>query len=167
VTFLKAFSAKVEPIHQTWTIFDPSAGGDKATPMSYPTALRQFGFRGIIATNDLREDSPAKLHHDYLTTEFDFKPQMIITNPPFNLAKEFALQAIDDIADDGYVCMLMRLNFFGSTKRQPFFHSYMPKWCFIHSKRMSFTQDGRMDSIEYAHMVWQKGYNHVCSTVVI
>ncbi|HBF3986180.1 TPA: hypothetical protein KOD80_004273 [Clostridioides difficile] len=35
----------------------------------------------------------------------------------------------------------------------------MPKYIFVHNRRMSFTDDGKTDSIEYAHFVWQKGYN--------
>lgn len=33
----------------------------------------------------------------------------------------------------------------------------MPKYCYVHHKRMGFTDDGKTDSIEYAHFVWQKG----------
>ena len=35
----------------------------------------------------------------------------------------------------------------------------MPKYCFVHHRRISFTDDRKTDSIEYAHFVWQKGYN--------
>jgi hypothetical protein len=53
--------------------------------------------------------------------------------------------------------MLLRLNFFGTKIRKPFFTENMPKYCFIHHKRISFTNGGS-DSIEYAHFVWQKGH---------
>ena len=32
----------------------------------------------------------------------------------------------------------------------------MPKYIFVHHQRMSFTEDKKTDSIEYAHFVWQK-----------
>ena len=34
----------------------------------------------------------------------------------------------------------------------------MPKYVFVHNRRMSFAEDGKTDSIEYMHAVWQKGY---------
>ncbi len=71
---------------------------------------------------------------------------------------------------------LLRLNFFGSKERKSFMQTNPPQRCYVHSKRMSFvTEDVRRrviaeakaagkkpkglgtDSIEYAHMVWQKG----------
>lgn len=67
--------------------------------------------------------------------------------------------------------MLLRLNFFGSRDRKQFFEENMPKYCFVHHKRISFIPDyvneeikkmgGKKmtaDSIEYAHFVWQKGF---------
>lgn len=53
--------------------------------------------------------------------------------------------------------MLLRLNFFGSKKRNKWLLDNMPDQCYIHAKRMSFTGDGKTDSIEYAHFIWQKG----------
>ena len=73
-----------------------------------------------------------------------------------------------DVADGGYVAMLLRLNFWGSKARQDFFKNNMPKYCYIHPRRMSFTEDGKTDSIEYAHFVWQKGNNPTfCKTSLL
>ncbi len=80
-------------------------------------------------------------------------------------------KSIDLAPDGGYVIMLLRLNFFGSKDRFPFFEEFMPKYCYVHHKRISFIPEStqkqliangekRMssDSIEYAHYVWQKGF---------
>ena len=32
----------------------------------------------------------------------------------------------------------------------------MPVRCYVHSKRIGFTDDGKTDSIEYMHCVWHK-----------
>ena len=32
----------------------------------------------------------------------------------------------------------------------------MPIYTLVHSKRICFTDDGKTDSIEYAHFIWQK-----------
>lgn len=138
-------------------ILDPSAGGDKNNPMSYPKALRPY--KCLIDTIDVREDSKASTVADYLTTELDYQPDMIITNPPFNQALNFIKKALDDVKPGGYVVMLCRLNFYGSQRRKDFWDKTMPLWSYVHSKRMSFTPDGKTDSIEYVHNVWKKGLN--------
>ena len=84
-------------------------------------------------------------------------PDIIITNPPFYLAKDIIDKALRDVREGGYVAMLLRLNFFGSKDRFPFFQKQMPTWAYVHHRRFSFTDDGKTDSIEYCHMVWKKG----------
>ena len=143
-------------------------------PMSYPTAIHNvFGDCNVNAI-DIREDSLATTKGDYLTMNVkDYHPEIIITNPPFATATAIIEKAMNDVVDGGYVIMLLRLNFFGSEERKPFFEKYMPEWCFVHRKRMSFVdkkdnvgcvefnkegnpKKGSTDSIEYAHFVFRK-----------
>jgi len=155
--FLEAFM-KLESLPDG--VLDPCAGGDKEHPMSYPAALAYFGIPSEeIVTIDIRKDSRATIKADYLTwkrpEDWD-RPRMIITNPPFSVALDVIQKALYDVAQNGFVVMLLRLNFFGSRRRRAFFHEYMPKYVFVHPKRMSFTPDGQTDSIEYMHAVWEK-----------
>jgi hypothetical protein len=124
--------------------------------MSYPIALKRFDLS--CDTIDIREDSMAAVIADYLETECKDKYNLIITNPPFSLAKEIAIKAIEDVKEGGFVVLLLRLNFFGSQKRFSFWQELPPWAIFVHSQRMSFT-GGSTDSIEYMHCVWKKGYN--------
>lgn len=141
---------------------DPCAGGDTFNRMSYPDALSQAGYANI-ETLDLRSDSLAN-HRDinYLETDLSTimttPPDCIITNPPFNLALDIINKALNDVADDGYVVMLLRLNFFGSKGRKPFWTHNLPMCCYVHSERMRFLNTGGTDSIEYMHCVWKKGH---------
>lgn len=82
--FLKEFRNKV-PLNDDIKILDPCSGGDNEHPMAYPTALTKIGFE-IIDTIDIREDSRAKVKGDYLQIDCKDKYDMIITNPPFNIA---------------------------------------------------------------------------------
>ena len=70
-------------------------------------------------------------------------------------------KAFEDVREGGYVIMLLRLNFFGGKARNERFYPVvgMPKYAFVHHRRLSFTPDGRTDSIEYTHFVWQRGYD--------
>jgi hypothetical protein len=151
------------------TALDPCCGGNENYPASYPYALMKGGFPDFD-TIDIRENSKAKIKGDYLQIDCKNKYSFIISNPPFGLALEFIQKALNDVLQGGFVVMLLRLNFFGSQARKDFFDKNMPKYCFIHSKRISFFPEdlnldgkiykkGATDSIEYAHFVWEKGYN--------
>jgi hypothetical protein len=140
-------------------ILDPCAGGMvNKDLMSYPEALRRCGWTNID-TIDIREDSLAKIKGDYLHMDCKNKYDMIITNPPFNIALDVIKKALDDVKSEGWVIMLLRLNFFEGKARKEFWESNMPIYSFVHHKRMSFTDDGKTDSIAYQHCCWKKGNN--------
>ena len=124
-------------------ILDPCAGGDATHEMSYPKVLSGFGFSNI-RTIDIREDSRAEVKSDYLNCILAIQPDMILT-------------------------MLERLNFLGGkTYKKVFWDKVgLPKYIFVHRNRMSFTEDGKTDSIAYAHYVWQKGYSPKFSKIMI
>ena len=159
VTFLNEFM-KDEPDAFNGYILDPCAGGDPKHPMSYPEAMVKVGIDpDKIFTVDIREDSLAETKGDYLEmSSGDF--QVIITNPPFNISEQIIRKAMNDVNDGGFVIMLLRLNYFGGQARFKGFWKDvgLPKYAYVHHKRMSFTEDGKTDSIEYAHFCFQKGY---------
>lgn len=75
---------------------------------------------------------------------------VLIMNPPFSLAIDFACRATTWAR---WVVMLQRLNWFGSQKRRAFLQSHAPD-VYVLPKRPSFRPDGQTDSIEYAWFVW-------------
>jgi len=157
-----------EDLSEDMKILDPCAGGDAMHEMSYPTVLKEVGFTNI-ATMDIRKDSKADIIADYLAGECKTKTDMIITNPPFDKSIPIIEKAINEVRDGGFVVMLQRLNFMGGvTYKKEFWDRVgLPKYIFVHRKRMSFTEDGKTDSIEYAHYCWQKGYNPEFSKIKI
>lgn len=164
--FLTEFK-KHEPSAFEGKILDPCAGGDENHHMSYPVALENMGWSA--STIDIREDSLAGIKGDYL--EFELLggyPKVIITNPPFDIAESIIRKSLDDVQGGGFVIMLLRLNFFGSIQRQKLWEDIgLPKYTFVHHRRMSFTDNGKTDSIEYAHFVWQKGINPKFSQIKV
>ena len=93
---------------------------------------------------------------DYLTTSF---PQMdvIITNPPFSLTTEFLTKSRSELAPDGTLIYLQRLNFLGSAKRIPFWKKFTyPQKLIVLVPRPKFVY-GRSDSNDYAWFVWDYG----------
>lgn len=162
---------------------DPCCGGDKFNDPSYVSVIKDFFDPEYLCGIDIREDSKADVITDYLTVKDENmdKHDVIISNPPSYLAEEFIKKSLGLVKEDGYVIMLLRLNFFGSKKRKKLFENNMPEYCFIHHKRINFIPDNVKaqmksqginppsgDSIEYAHFVWKKGANNeYCKTYVI
>jgi len=136
---------------------DPCAGGDEQHPMSYTDFIkRELGAKNVHSI-DIRESSLADIKTNFLLWEATNEYDVVITNPPFNLAQEIITKSLEVVQDSGYVIMLLRLNFFGSKARKAFWDKQMPIRAYVHHRRMSFTDDGKTDSIEYMHCVWQKG----------
>jgi hypothetical protein len=127
--------------------------------MSYPAVIiKAIGTpKENVKTIDIREDSRAEKKGNFLEMNFTEEYDIVITNPPFNLAQEIIEKSLSVTQEGGYVIMLLRLNFLGSKARKPFWEKYPPKYIYVHHKRISFKEDGGTDSIEYAHFVWQKG----------
>ena len=76
---------KYNDIDRDFQVLDCSAGGDPDHPdMPYPTILQPM-FNNQIETIDIRKDSSANIKKSYLNLTLDYKPDIIISNPPFNL----------------------------------------------------------------------------------
>ena len=147
-------------------ILDPCAGGDNVNPMTYPMVLQEWGINAL--SMDIRPDSPAQFPGtDFLAADFgDLRVDMVVTNPPYNLAIEVIEKAMQVVKPMGWIIMLLRINFLGSQKRGPWFAEHMPHSIYTHSRRPSFYPDNwrelmphlekkGTDSTEYGHFVWQ------------
>lgn len=141
-------------------VLDPSAGGCNKYEMSYPTVLEKEGF--TVDSWDIRADSRASvINCDFLQVKSLKKPyDMIITNPPFNVAQEFTEHALEMVKESGLVIMLQRLNWLGSQKRKPMWQKLPLAAVYVHSKRPGFdpAKPSKTDSTEYAHFVFCKGH---------
>ena len=126
---------KIEEISNDIMVLDPCAGGDKNHKMSYPEVIEKVLKYSVVQTLDIREDSLAMMKVDYLKYNCKHHYDMIITNPPFNIALEIINKALDDVVSGGFVIMLLRLNFLGSKQRYEFWQNNMPKYIFVHHER--------------------------------
>jgi hypothetical protein len=145
-------------------VLDPCAGGGEINGntygMPYPDALSVLGYD--IHTLDMRTDSLADEAVDFLewACPDGYVPDLVISNPPFSLAKEFIEKSLGIVNQEtGVVIMLQRLNFLGSAARDAFWENNPPSVVVVHAKRISFGGTTGTDSIEYAHFVWDKAYN--------
>lgn len=79
---------------------------------------------------------------------------VIISNPPFKRAEEFARVALARLAPGGVVVFLTRQSFLGSDRRRAFWQECPPSEVVVIRPRPSFTVDGGTDGAEYNYVVW-------------
>jgi len=91
-------------------------------------------------------------------------PGDIITNPPFNLAREFIEKGLELVEDGHKVAMFLKLQFAEGVSRRSFFEKTPPKTIYASSKRIQtarggdFEQYGKGSTSAYAWFVWEKGW---------
>lgn len=117
-------------------------------------ALKSYGYEDII-TNDLDCTREAHAHYDASTARFGFgrKPNVVVTNPPFNKAFPILLNLH---AQEMSVAMLLRLTFLEPTKERGEWLAAHPPTQLIVLPRYSFTGDGKTDRVTCAWMVWDR-----------
>lgn len=91
---------------------------------------------------------------DALSIEPWPETDVILMNPPFNLAEEFVRRALAEAAPATWVVALLRLNWLAGMKRVKL-HTAHPSDVYVMPRRPSFTGKGT-DSCEYAWFVWRR-----------
>lgn len=103
-------------------VYDPCAGGDNVNPMSYPSVIKNlYGLNAI--TSDIREDSPAEHHLNYLKDDFVCEPDIIISNPPFIESLEFVQRALENVKEGGACNFLITIKLLRELKEKRIFTS--------------------------------------------
>lgn len=141
-------------------VLEPACGEGKLTEV-----LERMLPNAIIDQSDIA----APYYQDFLTLEPTPKYDLIITNPPFSLAIEFAQHAMKfRRCEMSLVCLLLRVNFLGSRKRAEWLRANMPT-SHVTPARPSFgklNKHGKKgtDATEYAWMLWD---GHPRPTVIL
>jgi hypothetical protein len=124
--------------------------------------VREFPEKPWI-TNDIDPNVKADFHGDARESiECYFKEmygkKAIITNPPFKDAFEIYIRWVRLCAFHGQsnlkLAMLLRLSFLEPTKKRAPVLSTLPPRMVIVLPRISFTGDGKTDSVTCAWMIW-------------
>jgi hypothetical protein len=83
------------------------------------------------------------------------KIESVVTNPPFNCAMEI-LNTAYNAYNTKIIAFLLRLSFLEPTyERSSFLSQYPPNHIYV-LPRISFTGDGKTDSVTCAWMIWDK-----------
>lgn len=134
-------------------VLDPCCGAGAVLDVF---AERGCVVSGIEVQEHRLEEARAKghevIHADALSVEWP-KAGLIITNPPFSLAQEFAEKALASVEPGGTVALLLRLGFLEGKKRLGF-HRLNGSSVYVLASRPSFTGDGKTDASAYGWFLW-------------
>jgi len=102
---------------------------------------------------------------------FDFSEKLddnilILTNPPYQLAMEFVLHALELLSENSYCIMFLKLTFLEGKKRfSELFRHHPPKTVLVFSKRMKCARNGIFkageddnSAVAYCWYIWEKGF---------
>lgn len=135
------------------TVLDPCCGAGAVLDV-----FRERGSNvvGIEVSDERAEEARAKGHDVTIGNALDVDwpvADLIITNPPFSLAQEFAEKALRSVARGGTVAMFLRLGFLES-KRRLSFHRAHGSSVYVLASRPSFTANGKCDKTPYGWFLW-------------
>jgi hypothetical protein len=87
----------------------------------------------------------------------------IITNPPYILASEFIIKAMQLIPNGNKIAMFLKLQFLEGKERKKLFKQYPPKVVYVSSSRISCAKNGEFEkypssAIAYGWFLWEKGF---------
>lgn len=113
--------------------------------------------RHLVLTNDLDTKRPAEQHGDATDRHWwdEQTVNWVVTNPPFNVAPKIVPLAVEK-AFNG-VAMLLRLSYLEPCAGRMRWLAEHPPTKQIVLPRISFTGDGKTDSVTCAWFVWERG----------
>ena len=136
--------------------FDPCVGTGNI-PKGFsriPLANWKTGDIGWSVKPDIVGDATKHgLWSDLMRSNHDLTPDWVITNPPFNGAFDILKHAME-YSENG-VALLLRLSFLEPTYERGEWLAQHPPNRLIVLPRISFTGDGKTDSVTCAWMVWE------------
>ena len=143
------------PISKDKVILEPCSG--KGHISNY---LNQLGY--LVITNDIDTNQIADTYYDATNLNYlsNLNCDVVLTNPPFNVATEILANSLD-IADE--VIMLLRLSFLeGCKSRRDLLNAYKDNLVKVIpiSPRPCFKLDSKgSDSVTVAWFIWNKQFS--------
>jgi hypothetical protein len=146
---------KADGIELPQTIHEPACGAGHLVKV-----LRDRGYE-VFADDLIDRCCPnSGIGKDFLQAQW--RSECIITNPPYSLVNEFAVQALK--LSFRYVIFYVKLSFLETTKRyQEIYKSNPPKYVYIHSARQNCKKNALpgernfgSSAVCYCWVVWEK-----------
>lgn len=156
--FLKKFEVNNSTANLN-TILEPACGTGNICKV-----LRKHFPNAKIEANDLIYRGYGKGGVDFLN--YDGNADMVITNPPFSLAKEFIEKALT--ISNKYVIMLCKIQLLEGISRKSMFETTPLKYVYVHTTRQATWKNGEQldpngkkwaTTMCMAWFVWDKNYD--------
>lgn len=145
------------------TMLEPCVGdGNLANFM-----LNTRPFINIKALDIVDRGFKGTLVQDFLKWETEEKYDVVITNPPFKLAREFVEKSLDLVTEEGKVIMFLKIQFLEGISRKEFLENSPLKYVYVFSSRMATWKEGKQTDEKgkpwsttmcHAWFIWEKGY---------
>jgi hypothetical protein len=154
-SILRAIAPRLSP---EWCapILEPSAGNGAIVD-----ELRAFGFPSecveAIEIDPKRADASGAKCADFLTVEPDPRFELVITNPPFSLALQFAKHAIQFLRPGGTLALLTRINWLASEERSEWMRDNTPS-VYVLPKRPPFAASVKCVGVPTSKLLSGCGY---------
>ena len=136
-------------------IWEPCAGHHLIS-----NVLEEAGYD--VETTDLVDYGFGDTQLNFLEYDGEQVDCDIVTNPPYGLATEIAVKALETVKDGHKVAMFLRTLFLEGTKRyQQLFSKYPPKTVYVFSNRQVSDKNddfNKGSAVSYSWFVWVKGY---------
>lgn len=120
----------------------------------------------VTALDIVDRGYPDTIVQNFLTWETDKKFEMIISNPPYSLGKEFIEKGMELLTENGQMAMFLKIQFLEGAKRKELFEKYPPKYIYVFRNRMATFNNGEpldpngkkwATTMCHAWFVWEKG----------
>lgn len=150
---------KIRPELKGQKIWEPACGAGHLSKR-----LSTYGCE--VVSTDLYDRGFGKSGVNFLKTT-ELRAPIIITNPPYKYALEFATHALSDFnpkVDRLY--MFLKLTFLEGQRRRLFFEQYPPKSVAVFSKRIAVAKNGNPKKFKessaacYAWFEWERGFRN-------
>ncbi|KXV23858.1 hypothetical protein AD942_11025 [Gluconobacter japonicus] len=135
-------------------VLDPCCGGGNIVKRLEMKGIFSFG-------SDIKPRwPPAAIQNFYVSLE-TWRPDSVVSNPPYNLAREFIDCALEHTTDR--VCVLLRLAFLEGIKRREWFGTVPLARVWVSSRRMSMPPGGsgvkaKNGTVAFAWFVFEHGH---------
>ena len=152
-------------------VLDPGAGDGV-----WGKAVRSYYKNAEITGVEIRKVAQPKSYDVWYNSDYLNHPDilfdgydLIIGNPPFNIAEKFVHHSLENLHPGGYVIFLLRLAFLESKKRYETLYASWnngwttPKEVYVSTRRVSFTGNQKSDDTPYGIFVWQNGWKGTTS----
>ena len=133
-------------------VWEPSCGLGAISEV-----LKQYGH--IVTSTDLIDRGYGK-QKDFLICNENMGKGDIMTNPPFQILKEYLEKGLFLLEEGQQLILLMRLLCLEGQARNKIFQKYPIKYVYVHTSRISCSKPNTtfQSAMAYAWYIWEKGY---------